>query len=108
MTDELVLSLAFTESMSKNYSNRSNTNANYSVKNAALSARKPYSKVLFRLILALALLITAFPLLYEIKSRIGIDIVSGVHAGTFFEKHTGGLIKCQWLYPYHCPSDRMT
>ncbi|MBA2750157.1 MAG: hypothetical protein H0U45_15875 [Tatlockia sp.] len=59
-----------------------------------------------RLVLAVAILITAFPLLYEFKSRVGIDIVHGVHAGTFFEKHSRGLIKCQWLYPYHC--DRMS
>lgn len=66
------------------------------------------NKVLIRLVLAVVILIVAFPLLYEIKSRAGIDIVRGVHAGPFFEKHSRGLIKCQWLYPYHCPSDRMT
>ncbi|WP_009633279.1 hypothetical protein [Synechocystis sp. PCC 7509] len=77
--------------MSKNSSNKLNSNFNYSVE----KAQKPYSKILFRLVLAVAILITAFPLLYEFKSRVGIDIVHGVHAGTFFEKHTGGLIKCQ-------------
>lgn len=87
--------------MPKNFSNKSNTK-----EDAVLSNRKPYSKILFRFLLAVALLITAFPLLYEIKSRAGIDLVSGVHAGSFFEKYSGGLIKCQWLYPYHC--DRMT
>ncbi|KJH71436.1 hypothetical protein [Aliterella atlantica] len=66
------------------------------------------NQVLIRLVLAVVILIAAFPLLYEIKSRAGIDIVRGVHAGPFFEKHSHGLIKCQWLYPYHCPSDRMT
>ncbi|MBW4665185.1 MAG: hypothetical protein KME01_13445 [Chroococcus sp. CMT-3BRIN-NPC107] len=89
--------------MPENFSNKSN-----SQEDVALSSRKPYSKILLRLVLAVALLITAFPLLYEFKSRVGIDIVSGVHAGTFLEKHSRGLIKCQWLYPYHCPSDRMT
>lgn len=93
--------------MSKNSSNQSNSEAKNSV-DTALSAGKPYSKILLRLVLAVALLITAFPLLYEIKSRAGINIIDGVHAGTFLEKHTGGLIKCQWLYPYHCPGDRMT
>lgn len=90
--------------MPKNFSNKSNSKANYSIENA----QKPYSKIFLRLVLAIAILITAFPLLYEFKSRIGIDLVHGVHAGSFFEKHTGGLIKCQWLYPYHCPGDRMT
>ncbi len=89
-------------------SKKSTTNANYSVEDAALPSRKSYSKMLFRLVLVVALLITAFPLLYEIKSKAGIDIVSGVHTGTFLEKHSGGLIKCQWLYPYNCPSDRIT
>jgi len=59
-------------------------------------------------VLAVILLIAAFPKLYEIKSKLGIDIVHGVHAGTLLEKSSGGLIKCQWLYPYHCPGDRMT
>ncbi len=89
--------------MPKNFSNKSNSR-----EDAVLSSRKSYSKILLRLMLAVAILVTAFPLLYEFKSRVGIDIVHGVHAGTFFEKHTRGLIKCQWLYPYHCPSDRMT
>ncbi len=89
--------------MSENFSNKSNIK-----EDSALSSRKSYSKMLFRLVLAVAILVTAFPLLYEFKSRVGIDLVHGVHAGTFFEKHTRGLIKCQWLYPYHCPGDRMT
>ena len=103
MTDKLLLNLAFTEPMPENFSNKSN-----SKENTAFSSRKSYSKTLLRLVLAIAILVTAFPLLYEFKSRVGIDIVHGVHAGTFFEKHSRGLIKCQWLYPYHCPSDRMT
>ena len=89
--------------MSEKFSNKSNIK-----EDSALSSRKSYSKMLFRFVLAVAILITAFPLLYEFKSRVGIDLVHGVHAGTFFEKHTRGLIKCQWLYPYHCPGDRMT
>lgn len=78
------------------------------MKDAALLSRKPHSKILLRLVLAAALLIAAFPFLYEFKSKAGIDIVRGVHAGTFFEKYSGGLIKCEWLYPYRCPSDRMS
>ena len=49
-----------------------------------------------------AMLVVAFPWLYEIKTKAGIDISPGRHAGTFFEKHTRGLFKCEWLYPYHC------
>lgn len=94
--------------MSKNSSNQSHSKAKNSVDTTALSTGIPYSKILLRLMLAVALLITAFPLLYEIKSRVGIDIVHGVHAGSFLQKHSGGIIKCQWLYPYHCPGDRMT
>jgi hypothetical protein len=95
--------------MPKNSSNSSDNEAQYPVDNSTeTSARIPYSKILLRLVLAMAILITAFPWLYEIKSRAGINIVEGVHAGTFLEQHTGGLIKCQWLYPYHCDSDRMT
>ncbi|MBN3925891.1 hypothetical protein [Nostoc sp. NMS4] len=50
----------------------------------------------------IAILVVAFPWLYEIKTKAGIDISPGRHAGTFFEKHTRGLFKCEWLYPYHC------
>ncbi|MEH1767834.1 MAG: hypothetical protein V7K76_26760 [Nostoc sp.] len=54
----------------------------------------------------ITVLVLAFPWLYEIKTKAGIDISPGRHAGTFFEKHTYGLFKCEWLYPYHC--DRTT
>ncbi|WP_375474571.1 hypothetical protein [uncultured Nostoc sp.] len=50
----------------------------------------------------IAILVIAFPWLYEIKTKAGIDILPRRHAGTFFEKHTRGLFKCEWLYPYHC------
>ncbi|MDF5723259.1 MAG: hypothetical protein PUP91_22870 [Rhizonema sp. PD37] len=50
----------------------------------------------------IAVFILAFPKLYEIKSKAGIDFIPGKHAGTLFEKHTHGLFKCEWLYPYHC------
>ncbi|MCC5648582.1 hypothetical protein LC609_01790 [Nostoc sp. XA013] len=50
----------------------------------------------------IAVLAVSFPWLYEIKTKAGIDISRGRHAGTFFEKHTRGLFRCEWLYPYHC------
>jgi hypothetical protein len=53
-------------------------------------------------LIIIALLIAAFPWLYEIKAKAGIDISHKYHAGPFFEKHTRGLFKCEWLYPYHC------
>ncbi|MDM9584634.1 hypothetical protein [Nostoc sp. GT001] len=57
---------------------------------------------LFYLFTVIAILVVAFPWLYEIKTKAGIDISPGRHAGTFFEKHTRGVFKCEWLYPYHC------
>ncbi|MEH2078722.1 MAG: hypothetical protein V7K89_01505 [Nostoc sp.] len=57
---------------------------------------------LFYFFSVIAILVVAFPWLYEIKTKAGIDISPGRHAGTFFEKHTRGLFKCEWLYPYHC------
>lgn len=54
----------------------------------------------------MAVLVAAFPWLYEIKTKAGIDISRSRHAGTFLEKHTHGLFRCEWLYPYHC--DRRT
>lgn len=51
---------------------------------------------------ALAILAAAFPKLYEIKTKAGINISDKYHAGTFFEKHTRGLFRCEWLYPYRC------
>ncbi|WNN90335.1 hypothetical protein [Gloeocapsopsis dulcis] len=40
------------------------------------------------------------------KSKAGIDIIPKVHAGTLIEKYTKGIVKCKWLYPYYCHSDR--
>ncbi|MDZ7995393.1 MAG: hypothetical protein RM022_017850 [Nostoc sp. EfeVER01] len=57
---------------------------------------------LFYFFTVIAILVVAFPWLYEIKTKAGIDISPGRHAGTFFEKHTRGVFKCEWLYPYHC------
>ncbi len=50
----------------------------------------------------MAVLVAAFPWLYEVKTKAGIDISHSRHAGPFLEKHTYGLFKCEWLYPYHC------
>ncbi|MEH2304785.1 hypothetical protein [Nostoc sp.] len=50
----------------------------------------------------MTVLVIAFPWLYEVKTKAGIDISRSRHAGTFFEKHTFGLFRCEWLYPYHC------
>lgn len=57
---------------------------------------------LSHIFVAIVTLIVAFPWLYEIKTKAGIDISKSRHAGTFFEKHTGGLFRCEWLYPYKC------
>ncbi|MEH1933971.1 MAG: hypothetical protein V7L14_09620 [Nostoc sp.] len=57
---------------------------------------------IFYIFAVIAVLVVAFPWLYEIKTKAGIDILPERHAGTFFEKHTHGLFKCEWLYPYHC------
>ncbi|MBD2455752.1 hypothetical protein H6G80_16890 [Nostoc sp. FACHB-87] len=54
------------------------------------------------LLAAIAILAAAFPKLYEIKTKAGINISGSYHAGTFLEKHTFGLFRCEWLYPYHC------
>lgn len=56
----------------------------------------------FYIFAVMAVLVAAFPWLYEIKTKAGIDISPKYHAGTFFEKHTNGLFRCEWLYPYHC------
>ena len=58
-------------------------------------------KILIPLIIIV--LITAFPWLYEIKTKAGIDLIPAIHTGPFLEKHTYGLVRCEWLYPYHCP-----
>lgn len=55
--------------------------------------------------LVIIVLIAAFPWLYEIKTKAGIDLVPRIHAGTFLEKYTHGLVKCEWLYPYDCTGD---
>lgn len=59
------------------------------------------NKVFYTLAFIVAF-IAAFPWLYEIKTKAGINISKSRHAGTFFEEKTGGLFKCEWLYPYHC------
>jgi hypothetical protein len=59
------------------------------------------TKILY-LFAVMAILVVAFPWLYEIKTKAGINISRSRHAGTFLEKHTHGLFKCEWLYPYHC------
>ncbi|WP_193197135.1 hypothetical protein [Nostoc sp. MG11] len=51
---------------------------------------------------AIAILVAAFPWLYEVKTKAGINISRSRHAGTFLEKHTHGLFRCEWLYPYRC------
>lgn len=56
----------------------------------------------FCFFVVIAVLIAAFPKLYEIKTKAGIDLLPGIHAGTVFEKYSHGLFKCEWLYPYHC------
>ncbi|MBU7582028.1 MAG: hypothetical protein KAF91_03815 [Nostoc sp. TH1S01] len=60
----------------------------------------------FYLFAAIAILAVAFPKLYEIKTKAGINISSKYHAGSFLEKHTLGLFRCEWLYPYHCDRHR--
>lgn len=50
----------------------------------------------------MAVLIVSFPWLYEIKTKAGINISKKYNAGPFLEKHTHGLFKCKWLYPYYC------
>ncbi|WP_414577768.1 hypothetical protein [Anabaena sp. CCY 9402-a] len=52
-------------------------------------------------------LVVAFPWLYEVKTKAGINISKSRHAGTFIEKHTRGLFRCEWLYPYHCDRSQM-
>ncbi|AFY46503.1 hypothetical protein Nos7524_0593 [Nostoc sp. PCC 7524] len=59
------------------------------------------------LFVTMATFVVAFPWLYEIKTKAGINISKSRHAGTFFEKHTGGLFRCEWLYPYRCDRPKM-
>lgn len=62
--------------------------------------------IILRLLLIIIFLLSIFPWLYEIKSRVGIDVFPGTHTGTVVEKYTHSHVKCEWLYPYHCQSDR--
>ena len=57
---------------------------------------------IFYLFAVITVLVASFPWLYEMKTKAGIDISHSRHAGTFLEKHTHGLFKCEWLYPYRC------
>lgn len=60
---------------------------------------------IIRTAIIIVLLVAAFPWLYEVKSKLGIDIIPKAHAGTLIEKYTHGIIKCEWFYPYHCYSN---
>lgn len=55
-----------------------------------------------RLLLLIFFLVSIFPWLYEIKSRVGIDVFPNTHTGTVVEEYTHSLVKCESLYPYHC------
>ncbi|MEA5566518.1 hypothetical protein VB693_13840 [Anabaena sp. UHCC 0399] len=59
------------------------------------------------LLVTMVTLVVAFPWLYEVKTKAGINISKSRHAGTFIEKHTRGLFRCEWLYPYHCDRSQM-
>ncbi|UKO99087.1 hypothetical protein L6494_05020 [Nostoc sp. UHCC 0870] len=59
------------------------------------------------IVVTMVTLLAAFPWLYEIKTKAGINISKSRHAGTFIEKHTRGLFRCEWLYPYHCDRSHM-
>jgi len=61
-----------------------------------------FGTTIFYFFAAIAILGAAFPKVYEIKTKAGINISSKHHAGTFLEKHTRGVFKCEWLYPYRC------
>jgi len=82
----------------------------YDLQSADSSASRSYRRCL-RASLTLAfplviiVLIAAFPWLYEMKTKAGIDLVPRIHAGTFLSKYTHGLVKCEWLYPYDCTGD---
>jgi len=67
---------------------------------------KNHLQMLLRIAIIIVLLVAAFPQLYEMKSKAGIDIIPQVHFGTVIEKYTKGIVKCEWLYPYYCHSDR--
>lgn len=72
-------------------------------KNLNSNSRKLSKSTIFLYFCAIiAVFIAAFPKLYEMKAKAGIDLLPGKHAGTVFEKYSHGLFKCEWLYPYHC------
>lgn len=60
------------------------------------------SQMILRLLLIIIFLISIFPWLYEIKSRVGIDVFPATHTGTVLQEYTHSKVKCEWLYPYHC------
>ena len=62
----------------------------------------PAGLTIVRFLLLVIFLVSIFPWLYEIKSRVGIDVFPGTHTGTVVEEYTHNLVKCEWLYPYHC------
>lgn len=64
------------------------------------------SQTILRSLLIIIFLISIFPWLYEIKSRVGIDVFPTTHTGAVIEKYTHSRVKCEWLYPYNCQSDR--
>jgi len=57
---------------------------------------------IFFFVAAIAILAAAFPWVYEIKTKAGVNISDRYHAGTFLEKYTRGIFRCEWLYPYRC------
>ncbi|MTJ07971.1 MULTISPECIES: hypothetical protein [unclassified Anabaena] len=73
-------------------------------KKLKIQSRKFPKAVTFSLYLfgVMAVLIASFPWLYEVKTKAGINISQKYHAGSLLEKHTYGLFRCEWLYPYHC------
>jgi hypothetical protein len=79
------------------------------VGNKVNSNKKKFSAIkatALSVFLMTAVLIAAFPWLYEVKTKAGINISSSRHAPVFFQKHTRGLFKCEWLYPYRsCPGE---
>lgn len=73
------------------------------------SSRKPskFRPKISYIFVAMVTLVLAFPWLYEIKTKAGINISKSRHAGTFLEKHTKGIFRCEWLYPYKCDRSGM-
>jgi hypothetical protein len=56
----------------------------------------------FYFLATIAIVSAVFPWVYEVKTKAGINISDRYHAGTFLEKHTRGIFRCEWLYPYKC------